>query len=97
MSVAEELVTLVAGLVVTTGGPVAVRVVKVLSLPKLVPPRCWLQFGNDKRGLHIKLLMLAADSLKCIPTPTLGRGCEPVAGGRAILEMKSRGQPMWIE
>jgi len=35
LSVAEELVTLVAGLVVTAGGPV---VVKVLSLPNLVPP-----------------------------------------------------------
>ena len=38
MSVAEKLVTLVAGLVVTTGAPVAARVVKVLSLPYLVPP-----------------------------------------------------------
>jgi hypothetical protein len=35
--VAEELVTFVAGLVVTTGGPVALNVVKVLSLPYLVP------------------------------------------------------------
>jgi hypothetical protein len=33
--VAEELATFVAGLVVTAGGPV---VVKVLSLPYLVPP-----------------------------------------------------------
>jgi len=38
LSLAEEVVTLVAGLVVTTGGPVALRVVNVLSLPKLVPP-----------------------------------------------------------
>ena len=37
LSVVEELVTLVAGLVVTTGGPVAVSVVNVLSLPSLVP------------------------------------------------------------
>jgi hypothetical protein len=35
LSVAEKLATLVAGLVATTGGPV---VVKVLSLPYLVPP-----------------------------------------------------------
>ena len=38
LSVAAELVTLVAVLAVTTGGPVAVRVVNVLSLPNLVPP-----------------------------------------------------------
>ena len=37
LSLAEEVVTLVAGLVVTTGGPVALSVVKVLSLPYLVP------------------------------------------------------------
>jgi hypothetical protein len=36
-SVAEELVTFVAGLLITTGAPVAVRVVRVLSLPVLVP------------------------------------------------------------
>ena len=35
LSVAETLATFVAGLVVTTG---ALRVVKVLSGPKLVPP-----------------------------------------------------------
>jgi len=38
LSLAEEVVTLVARLVVTTGRPVALRVVKVLSGPKLVPP-----------------------------------------------------------
>jgi hypothetical protein len=37
LSVAEELVTLVAELVVTTGAPVAISVVKVLSLPYRVP------------------------------------------------------------
>ena len=35
LSLAEELATFVAGLVVPLGGPV---VVKVLSVPKLVPP-----------------------------------------------------------
>jgi hypothetical protein len=37
LSVAEELVTFVAGFVVTTGDPVRLRVVKVLSLPNVVP------------------------------------------------------------
>jgi len=37
LSIAEELVTLVAGFVTTTGRPVALSVVKVLSLPYLVP------------------------------------------------------------
>jgi hypothetical protein len=37
LSVAEELVTFVAEPVVTTGAPVAVSVVKVLSLPIVVP------------------------------------------------------------
>ena len=37
LSFTEELVRLVARLVVTTGGPVAVSVVKVLSSPYLVP------------------------------------------------------------
>jgi hypothetical protein len=41
LSVAEKLAINVAGLVVTTGGPVALSVVKVLSLPKLVPPALW--------------------------------------------------------
>jgi hypothetical protein len=36
-NVAEKLASNVAGLVATTGGPVAVRVVKVLSPPNLVP------------------------------------------------------------
>jgi len=35
--VVEELVTFVAGLVITTGGPVALSVVKVRSAPYLVP------------------------------------------------------------
>ena len=34
---AEKLATKVAGLVMTTGGPVGLRVVKVLSAPYLVP------------------------------------------------------------
>jgi hypothetical protein len=38
LSLAEKLAINVAGLVVTTGGPVAVSVVNVLSLPNLVPP-----------------------------------------------------------
>jgi hypothetical protein len=37
LRVAEKLAINVAGLVVTTGGPVALSVVKVLSLPYLVP------------------------------------------------------------
>ena len=37
MSVAEKLAIKVAGLVVTTGAPVALSVVKVLSLPWVVP------------------------------------------------------------
>ena len=36
-SLAEKLAINVAGLVVATGGPVALSVVKVLSLPYLVP------------------------------------------------------------
>jgi hypothetical protein len=35
--VAEELVTFVAGLVITLGGPVGLTVVKVRSMPYLVP------------------------------------------------------------
>jgi hypothetical protein len=35
--VAEELATFVAGFVIATGGPVALSVLKVLSLPYLVP------------------------------------------------------------
>ena len=37
MSVAEELATFVAGFVMTTGGPVALSVVKVRSAPFVVP------------------------------------------------------------
>jgi hypothetical protein len=37
LSVADELVTFIGGLVVTTGGPVAPSVVKVRSTPYLVP------------------------------------------------------------
>jgi len=37
LSLAEEVATFVAGLVATIGGPVAVDVVNVLSLPYLVP------------------------------------------------------------
>ena len=37
MTVAEEVATFVAGLVVTIGNPVMVSVVKVLSLPNVVP------------------------------------------------------------
>src|ERR1051326_3788427 len=37
LSVAEKLATTVAALVMTIGGPVAVNVVKVRSLPYLVP------------------------------------------------------------
>ncbi|PYL29049.1 MAG: hypothetical protein DMF39_07835 [Verrucomicrobia bacterium] len=37
-SVAEKLAIKVAALVETTGGPVALSVVNVLSAPKLVPP-----------------------------------------------------------
>jgi hypothetical protein len=36
--VPEKLAIKVAGLVITTGGPVALNVVKVMSLPYLVPP-----------------------------------------------------------
>jgi hypothetical protein len=35
--VAEELATFVAGFVIATGGPVALRVVKVLSPPTAEP------------------------------------------------------------
>src|SRR5260370_949485 len=38
LSVVEKLAIKVAGLVITTGGPVVLSVVKVLSLPYLVPP-----------------------------------------------------------
>ena len=41
MSFAEKLAINVAALVVTTGRPVGVRVVNVLSAPKLVPPALW--------------------------------------------------------
>jgi hypothetical protein len=37
LSVAEELATFVAGLVMATGGPVALRVVNVRSAPYVVP------------------------------------------------------------
>ena len=37
MSMAEKLAMNVAGLVVTTGDPVGLSVVKVLSLPRVVP------------------------------------------------------------
>jgi hypothetical protein len=56
LSVAEEVVTFVAGLVMTTGGPVAVRVVKVLSPPKLVLP---VTGYDSEMVLAVKLLMLA--------------------------------------
>jgi hypothetical protein len=38
LSLAEELAVLVAALVTTTGDPLALSVVKVLSAPNLVPP-----------------------------------------------------------
>jgi hypothetical protein len=37
LSVAEEAATFVAGLVVTIGNPIAGSVVKIVSLPYLVP------------------------------------------------------------
>jgi hypothetical protein len=37
LSLAEEVVTFVAGFVLTTGNPVMGSVVKVVSLPNLVP------------------------------------------------------------
>ena len=49
----NELVTLVAASVLTTGGPVALSVVKVLSAPKLVPSKLVAIIGNDKRGLPL--------------------------------------------
>ena len=38
---AEKLPMLVTGFVVTIGGPVAVSVVNIPSLPKAVPPPLW--------------------------------------------------------
>ena len=38
LSVAEKLAMKLAELVITTGGPVALSVVNVLSLPRVVPP-----------------------------------------------------------
>ena len=58
-SVAEEVATFVAGLVVTTGAPVAASVVKVLSLPYLVPTLLWLRFGNDTWCWDSTYLMFA--------------------------------------
>jgi hypothetical protein len=44
--VAEKLPIKVAGLVTTTGGPVGLSVVKVLSLPYLVP---WLLLATIRK------------------------------------------------
>ena len=49
---AEKLATRVAGLAVTTGGPVGLSVVNVLSLPYLVPALLVATIGkiNSVRG-----------------------------------------------
>jgi hypothetical protein len=60
LSVAEELATFVAGLVMTTGGPVALSVVKVLSLPYLVPALFVATTRKWYVVLAAKPLMLAA-------------------------------------
>jgi uncharacterized membrane protein len=58
--VAEELVRFVAGLVITTGGPVALSVVKVRSAPYLVPALLVATIRKWYVVLAAKPLMLAA-------------------------------------
>jgi hypothetical protein len=57
--VAEELATFVAGLVIATGGPVPFSVVKVLSLPYLVPLLLVATIRKWYVVLAVKLPMLA--------------------------------------
>jgi hypothetical protein len=57
--VAEELATFVAGLVIATGDPVGLSVVKVLSLPYLVPLLLVATIRKWYVVLAVKPLMLA--------------------------------------
>jgi uncharacterized membrane protein len=67
LSVAEELVTFVAGLVITTGGPVALSVVKVMSLPYLVPPLLVATTLKWYVVLALKLLIFALTLWNVLP------------------------------
>ena len=60
MSVAERLAIKVAGLVMTTGGPVALNVVKVLSLPRIIPALFMATIRKWYVVFAVKLLILAA-------------------------------------
>jgi hypothetical protein len=57
--VAEKLAIKVAGLVMATGGPVALSVVKVRSAPYLVPPLLVATIRKWYVVLAVKPLMLA--------------------------------------
>jgi hypothetical protein len=59
LSAAEEVVTFVAGFVVAIGSPVAVGVVKVLSLPYLVPALLVVTIRKWYVVLALNPLMLA--------------------------------------
>jgi hypothetical protein len=67
LSVAEKLAIKVAGLVVATGGPVALSVVKVLSLPYLVPALFMATIRKWYVVLAAKPLMLAATFWYVLP------------------------------
>jgi hypothetical protein len=58
-NVAEESVTFVAGFVMTTGGPVALNVVKVRSAPYAVPSALLATIRKWYVVNAVKLLMLA--------------------------------------
>jgi hypothetical protein len=58
-SVAEEAVTLLAALVVTMGGPLIVMVLKLLSLPILVPCALLATIRKWYVVLAVRLLILA--------------------------------------
>jgi hypothetical protein len=59
LSVAKKLAIKVAGLVVTTGGSLALSVVNVLSLPNLVPPLLWPTIRKWYVVLALSPLMFA--------------------------------------
>jgi hypothetical protein len=66
-SVAEKLAIKVAALVVTTGPPVALSVVNVLSLPYLVPPLLVATIRKWYVVLAAKPLMFAATLCVVLP------------------------------
>jgi hypothetical protein len=65
--VAEELATFVAGFVIATGGPVGLSVVKVLSLPYLVPAPFVATIRKWYVVLALNPLMLALIACSAFP------------------------------